>query len=128
MSAPCSVSVARGRGELDALPTAGGDGRRSTTFRNRAHAIPIKGYRTKSPRAICDGSVFNKNGLPPRREEWQWAMRSVPSLWYPLPSLPRHSTGLESYKSESRKTHSKAITSWMMGTDCFRVGSHEAEL
>lgn len=34
MSAACSVSVARGRGELDASPTAAGDGRRSTTFRN----------------------------------------------------------------------------------------------
>lgn len=82
----------------------------------------------KSPRAICDGSVFNKNGLPPRREEWQWAMRSVPSLWHPLPSLPRHSTGLESYKSESRKTCSKAIRSWMMGTGSFRVGGQAEQL
>lgn len=38
------------------------------------------------------GSIFNKNGLPPRREEWQWAMRSVPSLWLrtPLPAAHRH--------------------------------------
>lgn len=51
--------------------------------------------RSKNPRTVMlagVGSIFNKNGLPPRREEWQWAMRSVPSLWLraPLPAAHRH--------------------------------------
>lgn len=66
----------------------------------------------KNPRALSSlGSVFNKNGLPPRREEWQWAMRSVPSLWHPrAPLPPPHSgTGLESFKSESWKTRARNV-------------------
>lgn len=45
-------------------------------------------------------------------------MRSVPSLsgTRARPSLPRSGTGLESYKSESRKTRTEAMASRMMGT------------
>ncbi|KAL4715238.1 hypothetical protein ACJJTC_007820 [Scirpophaga incertulas] len=47
-------------------------------------------------RARSDSEVFfNKNGLLSRREEWQWAMRSVPSLsgTRARPSLPRVAQG-----------------------------------
>lgn len=48
--------------------------------------------------------ILIKNGLPPRREEWQWASNEVGtlSLVEPArPSLPAASlgTGLESFKS-----------------------------
>ncbi|GBP22962.1 hypothetical protein EVAR_95363_1 [Eumeta japonica] len=54
----------------------------------------------------CRRLLFIGNGLPPRRrEEWQWAMSSVPSLWS-APRPPRRAarrpgarTGLESFKS-----------------------------
>lgn len=81
-------------------------------FQNKVRRI--SGCERKSARDVWLGSVFNKNGLLPRREEWQWAMRSVPSLWHPRVPLPAASLRHRVRKFQKWIEENVVVTSWVL--------------